>query len=814
MQTAKGKNTIIVSKPVQEETLCYHCGVSCANDHIHIGDKTFCCEGCKLVYEILNENGLCDYYKIQSHPGLSQIKPVRNDKFAYLDNEDIAQKLYKFTDGRNVIITFYIPGVHCSSCMWLLEHMHKLNKGITESRLNFTTKELRVHYNRELISLRQVVELLATVGYEPYISLEDAGKTRPKYTNKARIYKLGVAGFCFGNIMMMSFPEYLAPGTGIEEQYATLFRVLNLVLSVPVFFYSASEFFVSAWKGLKQKTLNIDAPIALALIITYARSIYEIGTGTGPGYLDSMSGIVFFMLVGRIVQDRTYSSISFHRDYKAYFPIAVNVVTLKGLESRSLQELKEKDVVQLYNDEIIPADSVLLDNTALVDYSFVTGESEPVRILPGNTVYAGGKLRGEQVRMQVIKPVAGSYLTSLWNHHAFGRNKEVQNSEHSIIHLLSRYFTYILLVLAGITALYWAMHDPAKVLPSVSAMLIVACPCALLLSANYTNGNLLRILSNNGLYLRDATVIEQIGKIDHIVFDKTGTLTQGSEEFATTGHQLSEDEKDWVYNMVVSSRHPYSQAISAWLGIRGLCELEQWTEIKGKGIEAYAGGNRIRVGSAGFTGVVTKGEKANVYIRINDEVTAFEILPAFREAIPGIMPELKKRYSLSLLSGDNSRQKNRLHELLGAGSELLFEQKPEDKLNYIGKLQERGHRVLMMGDGLNDAGALQQSNVGISLADDINNFTPSCDAILDARKFGKLPRLLKLAANGKHIITFSFGISILYNIVGLAISMQGHMAPMIAAILMPISTVSIVLITTGASTVMARRLGLSLKSGN
>lgn len=814
MHTAKGKNTIIISKPVQEETLCYHCGVACANDHIHIGDKVFCCEGCKLVYEILNENGLCDYYKIQSHPGLSQIKPLRNDKFAYLDNEDIAQKLYKFTDGRNVIITFYIPGVHCSSCMWLLEHMHKLNKGITESRLNFTTKELTVHYNKEFISLRQVVELLATVGYEPYISLEDTDKKKAKYNNKGRIYKLGVAGFCFGNIMMMSFPEYLAPGTGIEEQYTTLFRVLNLVLSIPVFFYSASEFFVSAWKGLKQKTLNIDAPIALALIITYARSIYEIGTGTGPGYLDSMSGIVFFMLVGRIVQDRTYSSISFHRDYKAYFPIAVNVVTPKGLESRSLQELKEKDVVQLYNDEIIPADSVLLDHTALVDYSFVTGESEPVRILPGNTVYAGGKLRGEQVRMQVIKPVAGSYLTSLWNHHAFGRNKEVQNSEHSIIHLLSRYFTYILLVLAGITALYWAMHDPAKVLPSVSAMLIVACPCALLLSANYTNGNLLRILSNNGLYLRDATVIEQIGKIDHIVFDKTGTLTQGSEEFATTGHQLSEDEKDWVYNMVVSSRHPYSQAISAWLGIRGLCELEQWTEIKGKGIEAYAGRNRIRVGSAGFTGVVTKGEKANVYIRINDEVTAFEILPAFREAIPGIMPELKKRYSLSLLSGDNSRQKNRLHELLGAGSELLFEQKPEDKLNYIGKLQERGHHVLMMGDGLNDAGALQQSNVGISLADDINNFTPSCDAILDARKFGKLPRLLKLAASGKHIITFSFGISILYNIVGLAISMQGHMAPMIAAILMPISTVSIVLITTGASTVMARRLGLSLNSGN
>jgi Cu+-exporting ATPase len=812
MHTAKGENTIIVSKQVKQETLCYHCGAPCVNDNIHIADKVFCCEGCKLVYEILNENGLCDYYKIQSHPGLSQIKPVRNDKFAYLDNEDIAKKLYKFTDGRNVIITFYIPGVHCSSCMWLLEHMHKLNNGITESRLNFTTKELTVHYNKEQISLRQVVELMTTIGYEPYISLEDIDKDKPKYSNKARIYKLGVAGFCFGNIMMMSFPEYLGAGTGIGEQYAMLFRVLNLVLSVPVFFYSASEFFVSAWKGLRQKTLNIDAPIALALIITYTRSLYEIATGAGPGYLDSMSGIVFFMLVGRIVQDRTYSSISFHRDYKAYFPIAVNVVTAAGLESKSLQDLKEKDIVQLYNDEIIPADSVLLDSAALVDYSFVTGESEPVTILPGNRVYAGGKLRGEKVRMQVIKPVAGSYLTSLWNHHAFKKNKAAQNEEHSIIHLLSKYFTYILLVLAGITAIYWAMHDPAKVLPSVSAMLIVACPCALLLSATYTNGNLLRILSNNGLYLRDASVIEQLGKIDHIVFDKTGTLTQGSEHFAVSGHELTEEEKDWVYNMVVSSRHPYSQALTAWLGIRGMCVLEQWTEVKGKGIEAYAGETQIRVGSAAFTGVVPHGEPANVYIRINDDVTAFEIQPAFRQAIPAIMPELRKKYKLSLLSGDNDRQRKHIAGLLGASSQLMFEQKPEDKLQYIEKLQEKGAKVLMMGDGLNDAGALQQSNVGITLADDINNFSPSCDAILDASKFDKLPRLLALGQSGKRIIAFSFVISVVYNLVGLAISVQGHMAPMIAAILMPISTVSIVLITTGLSSIIARRLGLSLSA--
>ena len=188
--------------------ICYHCGTACANDHISLEEKLFCCEGCKLVYEILNNNGLCDYYKLQSHPGLSQIKPLRSDKYAYLDNEQICEKLYKFSDGKHAIVTLYIPGVHCSSCMWLLEHMHRLTPGITESRLHFSTKELTIHFSTPEISLRKIVELLTTIGYEPHISLQDGKEEVFSKTGKRKIYKLGVAGFCFGNIMMMSFPEY------------------------------------------------------------------------------------------------------------------------------------------------------------------------------------------------------------------------------------------------------------------------------------------------------------------------------------------------------------------------------------------------------------------------------------------------------------------------------------------------------------------------------------------------------------------------------------------------------------------------------
>lgn len=813
-EISTGRNTVIVKKEVQPSArLCYHCGTECTTNNIAIDDKLFCCDGCKLVYEILDKNGLCNYYELQSHPGLSQIKPLRNDKYAYLDNEQIAEKLYKFTDGNITIVTLYLPAVHCSSCMWLLEHMGKLNPAIIESRLNFTKKEVTIQFRRQEISLRQVVELLTTIGYEPYISLDESDKKEKSSFDKHRIYKLGVAGFCFGNIMLMSFPEYLSSNNDIEHQYASLFRILNLVLALPVFFYSASEFFTNAWAGLKQKTLNIDAPIALALLITFARSIYEIGTGTGAGFLDSMSGIVFFMLAGRIVQDRTFQSISFHRDYKAYFPIAVNVVTPEGVVSRHLQDLKEKDVVELHNDEIVPADAVVVNGRARIDYSFVTGESEPVTVEVGKTIYAGGRQTGEKLTVQLIKPVASSYLTSLWNHTAFSKNKVEQNRRDSIIHLLSKYFTIVLLGLVALTAAYWAFVNPSVIMPAITAMLIIACPCALLLAVTFTHGNLLRLLSNGGLYLRDAFVIEQMGYINHVVFDKTGTLTEDASDYDMKGDVFTEEEKDAIYTTALSSSHPYSKAIVTYMGSRDKVQLEEWKEFTGKGIKALSGDNYIYIGSSRFVSNTNGADTDNAacYIRINDKLAAFYITPKFRQAMPEVMKELDSNYKLSLLSGDNDRQKQALEGLFGDKGNLLFRQQPVDKLNYIAALQAKGDKVLMIGDGLNDAGALQQSNVGITLASDVNNFTPSCDAILDAKRFAWLPGLLKLAQSGRRIINFTFVISIMYNIVGLAISMQGLMSPLIAAILMPASTITIVLITTGLSSLMARRYKLHVQ---
>ncbi len=786
---------------------CYHCGLDCHTKQISLEEKYFCCEGCKLVYEILNEKGLCDYYKIESHPGLSQIKPLRKDKYAYLDNEEIAERLYRFSDGKHTIVNFYLPGVHCTSCMWLLEHLYKINPAISESRLDYSAKEVSIHFDRQQLSVRKLVELLATIGYEPYISLDDVSEKKLTQGNKQRLLKLGIAGFCFGNIMMLSFPEYLAI-KGIEHQYVQLFRYLNLLLALPVFFYSATEFFTSAWKGIQQKMLNIDAPIVLSLLITFTRSIIEIVTNTGGGYLDSMSGIVFFMLVGRLVQDRAYQSISFHRDYKSYFPVAVTVVTEKGIESRSLDELKENDIVQLHNDEIIPADALILQGEGAIDYSFVTGESKTVRVAKGERVYAGGKQLGEQLVIRLEKPVAGSYLTSLWNHFAFSKNKAKENNDKSIVHKLSKYFTLVLLLLATLTAIYWSLHDSSKIWVSVSAMLIVACPCALLIAVNYTNGNLLRLLSQHGLFIRDTSVIEQFGNVNHICFDKTGTLTQNNSEQVQYATALSDSEKDILYTVAASSKHPYSKAIAASLTQRHKVPLQSWKEIPGQGVEADYNGQVVKIGAASFVEFQAASNPYQTFVRMGEKIIGVNIAPAIRKGTQAMMTALASRYQLSLVSGDTQQQEATFRNIFPENSDLLFQQQPIDKLKYVEQLQQKGKNVLMIGDGLNDAGALQQSNVGITIADDINNFIPSCDAILAADKYEQLPGLLKLARSGKIIIGVSFAVSVIYNIVGLSFAVQGKMNPLIAAILMPASTLTTVLITTGLSTLYTRVFGL------
>lgn len=789
---------------------CYHCGENCNNSTIRDSEKYFCCSGCKMVYDILNQNNLCTYYTISENPGITQKDEVRKNKFSFLDDIQVQAKLIQFTDGTNTRVLFYLPQMHCSSCIWLLENLHKINAGIKGSMVDFPKREITINFNSKECSLKEVAELLTAIGYEPHINLSDLNEKEVKYTNRSRIFKLGIAGFCFGNIMMLSFPEYFSSGIYDEKGFRDLFSYLILGLSLPVFFYSASEFYISAWKGLKHRFLNIDAPIVLAIVITFTRSVVEIINGTGSGYLDSMSGIVFFMLAGRIFQDRVQSSIAFDRDYKSYFPIAVAVKNGDKEESVPVSKLKVGDRLVIRHNELIPADSILFYGKANIDYSFVTGESLPVPKGIGEIIYAGGKQIGTAIEMEVVKEVSQSYLTQLWNNEAFQTDSEKQLS---FIHQLSKSFTLILFSIAAIASIYWWIFDPSKIINSLTAILIVACPCSLLLSATFTNGNIIRIFNKNKFYVKNATVIEALANANTIVFDKTGTITKNeSSALLYEGIELSDFQKQVVRSLAAQSTHPLSKAVFNELSQFPLLTCTHFSENTGLGIQAFVAGSEVKMGSYFFIHGQNKTDDiaSKVYIQMDGKnLGCFVLKNKYREGLSDLIASLRKKYTIALLSGDNDAEKKYLQNLLGNDAEILFYQTPQDKLNYIALLQKKGKKVIMIGDGLNDAGALRISNAGIAVNDNSNNFSPACDAVLNGTEFNKLANLINYAKEGKSIIVGSFVLSILYNFVGISFAAQGDLSPLIAAILMPASSISILIFTVGLSALFAKIRGLT-----
>ncbi|KAA9041109.1 HAD-IC family P-type ATPase [Ginsengibacter hankyongi] len=803
------------------QTSCYHCSEPC-DDTIKADDKAFCCNGCKQVYLLLNENNLCNYYKLEKNPGIKAKGKFTSERFGYLEDAAIINKLVEFNSTQQTNVVFQLPQMHCSSCIFLLENLHKINEGIVTSKSNFQKKEVFIVFNPQLITLRKVVELLAFIGYEPNITLNDTRNKKPVTFNWKQIYKIGVAGFCFANIMMLSFPEYFSGGNIGQAGLKETFTWMNLALSLPVLFFSASGIFISAWKGLRQNYLNIEAPIALAIVVTFGRSYYEITTGHGAGYLDSGTGIVFFMLIGRWFQNKTYESFSFDRNYKSYFPLGVTVIK-DGIEKNiPVTQLKKADRIILRNEEMIPADSILIKGNASIDYSFVSGETTPVEKKTGDLIYAGGKQTGSSIELEIIKEASQSYITELWNNDIFNSKK---NEEKSFIHPWSRYFTLALFTIAFFTILFWWKYDSSKILPSLTAVLIVACPCSLLLSATFTYGNMLRIFGKNKLYLKNASVIEALAKVNTIVIDKTGTITQNKPSQVTyEGTPLTAKELLAVKNITRHSSHTLSKIIASSLQSEpGSLHVEEFKEYAGKGLEAKVNNMYVRMGSAGFInqfdhGLISYDTGTHVHVMMNDvHMGKFTVSNQYRDGIQELADNLKKeKYGLYILSGDNDSEKEKLKKIFNKNTQLRFNQSPQQKLDFIKSLQGfsisspglRGKNVLMLGDGLNDAGALMQSNVGIAVSDNSSQFSPACDAILDGTNVKLLDKFIAFARSGKTIVTISFILSILYNIVGLSYAVRGMLSPMIAAILMPASSISIVLLVTVLSSISARTKNL------
>lgn len=791
-----------------DKNKCYHCGNEVTTfNRINFDDKEFCCNGCKTVYEIFSENDLSCYYDMEATPGATPEEA--NGKYDFLEKTEIINKLLEFNEGSTNIVSLYIPHIHCSSCIWILENLHRLNEGVIRVLVNFPEKKATITFNSENVSLKELVLLLTKIGYEPYISLKNY-EDKPQAVDRSLIYKIGIAFFSFGNVMMLSFPEYFNIDDIWMREYKDFFRWLILLISLPVFFYSASPYHLAAWKGIKTKNYTIDIPMSLGIIVMFIRSTIDILFDLGPGFFDSMTMLVFFMLLGKLFQQRTYNFLSFERDYKSYFPIAITKIGEDGVEEPiQVYEVVKGDRLLIRNQELVPVDSILISESAFIDYSFVTGEAVPVEKKSGDKVFAGGKQVGDVIEIEAVNTVSQSYLTQLWSNDVF--QKKVDIKYKTITDTISHYFTPVLLFISITAFIGWAFVDINAAFNVFTAILIVACPCALALTAPFTLGNAIRIYGRNKFYLKNVTVVEQMAKVNTIVFDKTGTITtNASSTIQYVGEELSKEEQGDIRNIIRASNHPLSRKLYNFLSTKVVVKPEIFEEIPGKGLLGTINKNSYLIGSPSLLGIQSEQvlNETSVHIQINGEYKGkFVFANHYREGVSELFDNLTKLgYKLAILSGDNDGEREVLEKLLPSSTSLVFNQKPEEKLEYVKRLQENGGNVMMVGDGLNDAGALAQSNVGVSVSENVNVFTPASDAILDAKMFKSLKSFLNYSKKSVKIIKLSYILALSYNVIGITVSIMNKMSPLVAAILMPISTVSIISFVTIMSNYFAKRI--------
>jgi Cu+-exporting ATPase len=870
---------------------CFHCGTLCRGTVYTAQEKSFCCNGCCTVFEILSANGLTDFYKLSETAGVRISATVKTEQFKFLDEPAVREKLVDFSDAKLTRVTFHIPSIHCIACVWLLENLFQLKPGIGQTQVNFPRKEVALSFDSAQVKLSGVVTLLASLGYEPELKLSALeGKPQSKVARRLWI-QLGLAGFAFGNIMLFSISAYLGLDAFAGPGFRKMVGLISFLLATPVVTYSALEYWKAAWRSLQQKLLNIDVPIAAGVAAIYLQSCYEVFSGHGDGYFDSLCGLIFFLLCGRLFQQKTYDRLAFDRDYKSFFPLSVTrkerrAPALRGgvsddgaqraeLELRapietqvSLAQLAVGDRLVIRNGELIPADAKLISGPALIDYSFVTGESEPVEKKADDYLYAGGRQMGGAIEVEMVKAVSQSYLTSLWNQEAFRKDKsELLNQ---ITNTYSQRFTKIVLVVAVGAAVFWAFVNPALAVKSFTSVLIVACPCALALAAPFALGTAQRVLSRRNVYLKNPYVIETLAEVDSVVFDKTGTLTAAGAGSVTwvgapasgpgakvgqravpeagapvhVDEALAETEERWLFSMTRHSTHPLPVRIGEAIKRDYFPEpVRSFLETTGCGMEGSVAGHEIWMGSAAwlesrgagsaaFTplqrtateqvcenldaradatvkrpkGRAPEAGGSVVHVAIDGQYRGhFVLASAVRPETERLAAGLSGGCEVALLSGDNEKERGRFAAMFGPAAQLNFNQSPLDKLNFIQRWQEAGKTVMMVGDGLNDAGALRQADVGVAVVENVSAFSPASDVILAAGMVTRTAEVLRYAKQSLRVVRTAFWISAAYNVVGVTIAASGKLAPVVCAILMPVSSVTVVAFACGAATWMARR---------
>ncbi|MFL5784572.1 MAG: heavy metal translocating P-type ATPase [Bacteriovoracaceae bacterium] len=746
----------------------------------------FCCQGCLTVYEILKLKGLSSYYDIKnSSTPFKRRSPVEisTHDLKYLDDEKfLADHAHHSPDG-DLVMEFYLEGIHCLACLWLIEKLPEFVPGISSSKLDLDKSVVRVAVREGKFS--EVARELDRLGYRPHALKRDESSDQfRRAEERTYLKRLGVAGAAAGNIMIYSVSLY----GGATEEMARIFNILTVILAIPVFTYSAWPFYKSAWTAIKNKTISIDVPISMALLMGATMGVWGLVQRFEENYFDSLTALVFLLLLSRYflrkIQDKGLSANDLHYFYQNE---SILRKTADGFEEIHHQYLQVGDIIKVRREEFIPADGIVLEGDSLINNSLLTGESMPDHVKIGHKVFSGTQNLGEELLMRVERANKDSRLGKILKNVEQGwalRSRTVD-----VTAVVARYFTLSVVLLSVLLFLIILPEGSSIALERAFTLLIVTCPCALAISVPLTFHRSLSLAAQHGIIVKSDEVFEKLSQLKSIYLDKTGTITAGRLE--VTELITDRDLSNIIYSLEKNSRHPVARALTEYVLRKNVIaiEVENFREIPGNGVEGYIGGKFIEIG---------KGEiKENGHV-IGHFTVKDVIRPDSRRIISRLM---KNGHDVHILSGDKSEVVKAMAIEAGIPSaQALPSISPEEKVSQV-----KNSKVIMVGDGANDAMALSAAEVGIAVSGAMDIALRASDVYLTTPGLDGVEKLLTLSRETMKVVRRNLVLSLIYNSLSVIFVFTGVIGPLVAAIVMPVSSLT-VLLSTLAGTKKMRSL--------